>query len=72
MDDRERARCAERLRAALHLFEVGVDLKRCQLRREHPEAPDRELERLLGEWMIRRPGEPDGAALGRVTRGTGD
>lgn len=65
MTDQERARCAERLRAALHLFEVGVDLKRCQLKRQCPDLGTEEIDRLLRQWMLDRPGEQDGSCRGK-------
>jgi hypothetical protein len=56
---------AERFRLALELFEAGEALKRQQLRREHPEASEAEIEALLVAWLRERPGAPHGDAEGR-------
>ncbi len=55
----------ERLRIAFDLHEAGVDLMRQRLRREHPGAPDAEIERRLGDWLRHRPGAEHGDAEGR-------
>lgn len=39
---------AESFRTTLQLFDAGVALQRQNLRRQHPEASDEEIERLLG------------------------
>lgn len=56
---------AERFRLALELFEAGEALKRQQLRREHPEATESQIEALLVAWLRDRPGAPHGDAEGR-------
>jgi hypothetical protein len=55
----------QRFKAALDLFETGVDLMRQNLRRRHPEASDAEIERLLGRWLRERPGAESGDCTGR-------
>jgi hypothetical protein len=57
---------AERLRQTLDLFEAGLSMKRAQLRREHPEATDGEIEALLQVWLGRRAGAENGDAPGRL------
>jgi hypothetical protein len=61
----ELAEAATRLRLALDLFEAGEAMKRAQLRREHPEAPEAEIESLLLAWLRERPGAEHGDAAGR-------
>jgi hypothetical protein len=55
----------EAFRTTLDLFQTGVDLMRQNLRRRHPEASDREIERLLGQWLKERPGAEFGDSAGR-------
>jgi hypothetical protein len=57
---------AEAFRATLDLFETGLDLMRQNLRRSHPAAKDEEIERLLGEWLVHRPGAESGDCTGRA------
>ena len=52
----------ERARQVFELFELGLEMKRSQLRRSHPKASDEEVERLLKEWLQHRPGAEDGDA----------
>lgn len=52
-------------RTTLDLFETGVDLMRQNLRRNHPEAGEEEIERLLEEWLRDRPGAATGDSPGR-------
>lgn len=56
---------AEKLRAALELHEVGVELMRQNLRRRHPDASDGTIEQLLADWLRTRPGAEHGDAAGR-------
>jgi hypothetical protein len=56
---------AAAFRTTLDLFETGLDLMRQNLRRSHPEAGDDEIERLLGEWLLDRPGARFGDCPGR-------
>ena len=53
-------------RTTLELFENGLDLMRQNLRRNHPEAGDEEIERLLHEWLVNRPGAESGDCPGRA------
>ncbi len=66
MTSDQKTQCAARLRTAFDLYEAGVDLRRCQLRREHPDLSAEEIERLLRQWLLQRPNEPHGAAPGHV------
>jgi len=52
-------------RTTLDLFETGLELMRQNLRRRHPEAGDEEIERLLHEWLLDRPGAESGDCPGR-------
>jgi hypothetical protein len=56
---------ARRFRLALDMYELGERMVRQRLRREHPAADDRTIERLVGEWLRDRPGARDGDAVGR-------
>jgi hypothetical protein len=66
VDRSSRDAAALRLREALELYVVGVDIMRQNLRRRHPALADEEIERLLGNWVRERPGAEDGDAEGRV------
>ncbi|HEX9820937.1 MAG TPA: hypothetical protein VGD07_15145 [Methylomirabilota bacterium] len=56
---------AARLRAALELFETGVEMMRQNLRRKHPTLTDLEIEARLTAWLSERPGAEFGDAVGR-------
>lgn len=47
---------AQKLRAALELFEAGVDLTRRRLAREHPQDDDAALRARLRGWLQDRDG----------------
>ena len=55
---------AERMRVALDLHEAGVAIMRQNLRRQHPEASDAEIEGRLHAWLRHRPGAEHGDAPG--------
>ncbi len=57
---------AEAFRATLDLFQTGIDLMRQNLRRRHPEAAEDEIDRLLHQWMLERPGAEAGDSSGRA------
>lgn len=42
---------AEKLEQALDMMRAGIRLKRATLHRQHPEADEAELDRLLTEWL---------------------
>jgi hypothetical protein len=56
---------AARLRTALDLSAMGESMRRAQLRREHPEATDDEIEAMVIAWLETRPGAEHGDAWGR-------
>jgi hypothetical protein len=56
---------AARLRTALDLCEMAESIRRAQLRREHPNATDEEIEALLATWLETRPGAEHGDGWGR-------
>jgi Rv0078B-related antitoxin len=56
---------AARLRTALDLCALGESIRRAQLRREHPDVTDDEIEALLAAWLMTRPGAEHGDAWGR-------
>lgn len=59
---------AEALRAAFDLYEFGENVMRQNLRREHPGADEAEIELLIREWLLKRPGAEEGDASGRACR----
>jgi hypothetical protein len=56
---------ATRLRTAFDLCELGESMRRAQLRRQHPDATDDEIEARLVAWLLTRPGAEHGDAWGR-------
>lgn len=54
------------LQSTVDLFEVGLELMRQNLRREHPNASDQEIERHLQHWLHHRPGAEHGDCPGRL------
>jgi len=56
---------AERLRTAFELCALGEAMRVAQLRREHPDATDAEIEDMLVAWLSTRPGAEHGDAWGR-------
>lgn len=56
---------AQRLRIALDLFELGLDMMRQKLRRETPDATEDELQAQLVAWLQERPGAELGDGVGR-------
>ena len=65
MTPADREFVAERLRTAFELHEAGVDMMRQTLRREHPDASDEDLERMVMLWLQERPGAAFGDAEGK-------
>lgn len=65
----------QRLRVAFDLFEVGVQMTRARLRREHPDFTDGQIEAAVIAWLRDRPGAPfgdyPGPASTRVLGGGG-
>jgi hypothetical protein len=60
-----RSSVADAFRTTLDLFETGLALMRQNLRRNHPGATNEEIERLLREWLLERPGAESGDCPGR-------
>ena len=58
------AEAADRLRAALAMFETGVEMKRRTLRRENPALTELEIEARLRAWLGERPGAEFGDTVG--------
>lgn len=56
----DQAATARRFRQALDLMDAGISMQRARLRREHPEADEAEIRRLLRAWLLDRPGDSDG------------
>lgn len=56
---------ANAFRTTLDLFETGLDLMRQNLRRSNPDAGDEEIEVLLHQWLLDRPGATSGDCSGR-------
>ena len=56
----------ERVRTALDLFRVGIDMMEQRLKRKHPAAHPDEIQRMLIDWIRARPGAEHGDAVGRV------
>ena len=64
-DQSDEAR-ARRLRTALDLADVGIEMRRMQLRRQYPQASEAEISKLLGAWLRERPGAEFGDSPGRI------
>jgi Rv0078B-related antitoxin len=62
---RDANEAADRLRAALAMFETGVEMKRQTLRRENPGLTELETEARLRAWLGERPGAEFGDTVGR-------
>lgn len=64
---------SEKLRIAMELAEVGYEMMREKLRREHPDESDEQIQERLTAWLHHRPGAEYGDCVGRpVTRDLGD
>lgn len=55
---------AARLRLTLQMADAGIEMMRLNLRREHPDLSHEEINRLLQEWLLRRPGAEHGDSWG--------
>jgi hypothetical protein len=55
---------AARLRIALELHELGVEMQRQRLRRERPLLTDAELDVAIRAWLHERPGAEHGDTAG--------
>ena len=54
----------DRLLAAFEMFDFGVDMMTANLRRRHAHASPAEIERLLDDWLLERPGAEAGDGEG--------
>ena len=59
---------AERMRSALEMHELGVQLYRQRMRREHPSASRAEIDGLVREWLTASPSK---GRLSLSSRGRG-
>jgi len=55
----------ETFRTTLDLFSTGLDLMRGNLRRNHPQASEDEIDSRLRQWLRQRPGAESGDCPGR-------
>jgi hypothetical protein len=56
---------ARRFRTAMDLFEAGVAMMRQNLRRQFPDADEKEISARLAQWLQERPGAEYGDSEGR-------
>jgi len=56
---------AARLRAAIEMFETGVEMMRQTIRRTNPGLTEPEIDARVRAWLSERPGAPFGDAVGR-------
>lgn len=54
----------ERLEQALELAELAEEMLRLKPRRTHRDASDADIERMIDEWYLTRPGAEQGDAEG--------
>jgi hypothetical protein len=47
---------AERFRVTLDLFDLGLQMYRQRMRREHPQYDEEAIEAEVQAWLFRRPG----------------
>lgn len=66
MDPAARERMIARFQLTLALFEFGEAMLRQRLRRAHPAASAAEIDRMVTEWLQRRPGAEGGDSPGRI------
>ncbi len=58
----------DRLQSTCALADTARELKRAQLRLEHPGIERDEVEAMLARWLQTRPGAEDGDGAGRPAR----
>ena len=56
---------SDAFRTTLDLFNTGLDIMRQNLRRDHPEANEGEIDLRLRQWLHERPGAESGDCPGR-------
>ncbi len=64
MDDKNTT--ANRLRLALDMFELGMEMMRRNLQRRYPEESSEIIDQRLEKWLSSRDCAPKGDAEGRV------
>ncbi|WP_433729625.1 hypothetical protein ACQP0C_00870 [Nocardia sp. CA-129566] len=57
----------QRLRLALEMYEFGVRMQRARIRRMRPEATEVEVDEVVQDWLLSRPGAPLGDAAGHAS-----
>jgi len=50
--DNRAASLESKLKTALDLMSLGIEIKREALKREHPELPDEAIEQQLVQWLV--------------------
>ena len=55
---------AQKLQIAFDLHRTGMALQRQNLKRQHPDADEEQIDALLDAWLGDRPGAPFGDAVG--------
>ena len=61
----EPAKAIDKMRTALELSDLAVQIMRQNLRRRHPGASEAEVAAMLRQWMHTRPGAEHGDTVGR-------
>jgi hypothetical protein len=61
----DRNAAAERFQVALALFDLGERMLRQRLKRRRPEASEAQIDELVAQWLLRRPGAEHGDSQGR-------
>ena len=56
---------SEKLLLACHLSDAAIEMKRAQLRRQHPDISGKRIDELLEAWLRERPGAEHGDGIGR-------
>lgn len=59
---------ASRLREAFELYDLGLAMRRQNLRRQFAADSDAQIEQRLLDWRLKRTDAPDGDAEGRLVR----
>lgn len=65
MANEQSRQAAERFQMALSLYELAEEMLRQKVRRQHPDASSDEIDRLVIEWWMRRPGAEHGDGPGQ-------
>ena len=55
---------SERLIQTFEMFEFGVEMMAANLRRRHPDASPEQIELMLEQWLLDRPGAEAGDSDG--------